>query len=430
MTPEEIKKLIEDLANNVVDQKKAVTELVARFADKGDLGNLKALPAAVKQLEDQYAAINADVQKKIDKVRRQSWDSKGNYRGVFASEDDARQFGLLMLAKSGGFDADCKALADNAVETLKRDYPDLHKRAMDSTTDGALITPEFSSRLVRLIEQFGVFESNAFVMPMGSSDLTFLRRTGGMTVFLVGENTAGTASQPTHGNVTLNAKEWGTLTYVPRTLEEDSAAMIGEIIAFEIAQAMAEKTDECGFNGDGSATYFGVVGVRARLTTVNGVDEGGGLVLGAGNLHSELTLADHDRLMGILPQYAANNAAFYCSRTYFFNTMVRLMHAQGGVTAGEIQGRRQLMFGGDPVHITQVMPRSDAVSQVSCLYGDLRAAATIGRRRGLTIETSRDYQFAARQITYLGTQRKAITVNDVGSATVAGPIVGLITASS
>lgn len=413
---------ITDLANNVLSFKKAQDEVLLHFAEKGTIP--QAL-GAIKQLESQFTTINADIDKKLDKVRRTAFDLRGNYRGVFATEDEARAFGLFCISRTREND-----LATKASEMLKRDYPDLHKRAMDSATDSSLLMPEFSNRLVRLVEQFGVFESNAFIMPMSSDSLTFLRRTGGMTVYLVGENTAGTESKPTHGNVTLNAKEWGTLSYVPRTLEEDSIAMIGELIAIEVAQAFAEKTDDIGFNGDGTATYFGINGVRTRLASINGVDDGGGLVLGSGNAYSELTTADHDKVMGTLPTYAVSNAKWYCSRIYFFTVMARLMNAVGGVTAGEIQGRRALLYGGDEVVIAQKMPRTAANSQVCALYGDLRQAVTVGRRRSVTIDESRDYKFAERQIAYLATARKAINVHDVGTDTVAGPIVGLITAAS
>lgn len=430
----EIKTLVKDLAENIRGFQEGQETLLAHFAEGGRIDSnekaVKEVEGACKQLEDQFKGIGENIEKQLAKVRRTSWDSLGNYRGVFASEDEARAFGLFIFAQAKGYDEHCDKMANWAVDALKKDYPDIHAKAMDSATDAALITPEFSSRLVRLVEQFGVFEQEAFIMPMSGESLTFLRRTGGMSVFLVGENTAGTASDPSYGNVTLNAKEWGTLTYVPRTLEEDSVAAIGELVAIEIAQAFADKTDDIGFNGNGSATYFGISGVRQRLGDVNGVDDGGGLVLGDGNAYSELTLANHDNVMGILPEYAANNAKWYCSRLYFFTVMVRLMHAAGGVTAGEIEGRRTLMYGGDPVRITQKMPSTAANSQICALYGDLRRAATVGRRRSITIESSRDYKFAERQITYLGTQRKAVNVHEVGTATVAGPIVGLITASS
>ena len=65
-----------------------------------------------------------------------------------------------------------------------------------------------------------------------------------------------------------------------------------------------------------------------------------------------------------------------------------------------------------------------------CLYGDLRQAACIGNRRSLEIETSREWKFGERQVAVLGRGRFAITVDDVGTATEAGPMIGLITAAA
>ncbi len=419
---------VKDLAGNLNSLGEAQGEILAKLADDGDL--MKA-PAALEALEKRFDEINDSIEERIAKINRTSYDARGNYKGVFDTEDDARAFAATVFAKAAdqAWGDDAQKFGQRCAEILKKDYPDIHSRAMDSTTDGALITPEFSSRLVRLVEQFGVFDSEAFVMPMGSSSLTFLRRTGGMSVFVIGENAAGTQSDPTYGNVTLNPKELGTLTYVPRTLDEDALPMMGELIAIEIAQAFAEAGDDDGFNGDGSSTYHGFTGLIPRLKTINGVDDGGGLVLGAGNAWSELTQANHDKLMGAIPTYVTD-PKYFCSRPYFGQVLVKLMNAAGGVSAMEIAGRKVLAFNGDPVRLVQKMPKTEGNSQVPLLYGSIRQAATIGRRRGVTVETSRDYKFAERQLTVLGTERKAINCHDLGTATEAGPLVGLITASS
>jgi HK97 family phage major capsid protein len=420
---------IKDLAANVASMKEAQDTLLAKLADDGDL--LKA-PDAIRELEKQFAQMSANLDERMAKMKRQTFgDFDNRYQGVFANEDEARAFGLYVLSRQANWDEESDMNARRATEALKADYGVVQRldRAMDSVGDGAVIPPEFSTRVQRLVEEFGVFERNVFTMPMAGDSLSFPRRTGGVTVFRIGENAAGTASEPSLGNVTLNAHEDGTLTYVPRTLGEDAAVEIGELIAMEIALAFSEAYDDFGFNGTGSAAHLGYVGVIPRLTAVNGVDDGGGLVLGAGNEWSDLTQANFNKLTGILPTYV-RNPQFFCSRPFFFEVMVKLMHAAGGVTAAEIEGRRRLMFNGDPVEIAQKLPRTQSNSQVCVLYGSLRQAATMGRRRGLTLETSRFYKFAERQVTYLATRRTAITVHDVGTATEAGPIVGLITAAS
>lgn len=381
---------------------------------------------AIVQLEhdvrSQQQAIERRVQRALQHVRETSWDGAGKYRGVFDSEDEARSFGLLMLSRR----ADPRE-AERATKMLQKEMPSA-TRAMDSVSDGALIPTEFSSRLKRLVEAYGAFVRNAFRMPMNSDTLTFLKQTGELTVFLVGENQAGGTSDPKFANVTLNAREWGTLTYVPRTLEEDSAPEVGELIARSVAHAFAKKADDIGFKGDATSTYFGIQGVIPKLQSIDG--GAAGLVEGSGSSWSDLTLHDFEAAAGTLPEFAGRmEPKWYCSRKFYWTVMVKLQLAAGGVTASEIEGRRERIFMGDPVEFVQSMPRSSAADQVPCLYGDLREAATIGDRRQLSVEESRDYKFAERQMTYLGTERIAISVEDVGNSENAGPIVGLKTQS-
>jgi len=423
----ELNTQIKDIAQNVTSLKTGYDELLTKLADDGDL--IKA-PEQIQELEKQFDDLAKDIDAKIAKVHRTSYNDNGQYRGHFDNEDQARAFGALFVSRMVGKNIPgAEAFAKRCGEIVEKDYPDIHKRAMDSVSDGSLLMPEFSSRLIRLVEQFGVYEAEAFAMPMGGESLTFMRRTGGMTVYVVGEGSAPTQSDPSYGNVTLVPKELATLTYIPLTLEEDALPAIGELVAQEIAQAFAEAGDDDGFNGDGSSTYHGFTGVIPKLIDINGVDDGGGLTLGSGNAWSELTQADHDKLMGGLPTYVSN-PKYYCSRPYFAQVLVKLMHSAGGVTAGEIEGRRQLMFNGDPVRIVQKMAKTEANSQIPLLYGDLRLSSTVGQRRQLSVDADRSYKFAERQVTVLGYRRIAINNHDLGTADAAGPVTGLITAAS
>ena len=85
------------------------------------------------------------------------------------------------------------------------------------------------------------------------------------------------------------------------------------------------------------------------------------------------------------------------------------------------------------------------MNQVCCLFGNLRAAASLGDRRMTTIQMSEHAlnAFEQDEIVIRGTERFDIVVHDVGDAiagqgtprsaqagNMAGPIVGLVTASS
>jgi len=420
---------ITDLAQNVQTIKDAHDALALKLHDDGDLAKM---PDALAQLENQFADMQTDLEQRLAKVRRTAGlgASDAQYRGHFASEDQARAFGAMIVATMAGKsipNPNVEPAAKRCRELLAADYPDLAAKAMDSTTDGALIPPEFSSRLIRLVEQFGVFEADAFSMPMGSESMTFMRRTGGMTVYVVGEGDAPTASDPSYGNVTLTPKELATLSYIPLTLEEDALPAVGELVAQEIAQAFAEASDDDGFNGDATSTYHGYFGVIPKLKDINGVDDGGGLVLGAGNAWSELTEANVLKLIGQVTY--ADQLRFYCSRQFFWQVLAKLVLASGGTTMGEATAGPSFQAYGVPTRFCQKLPTSEANSQVALLCGDLRRSSTVGQRRMISVDSDRSYKFAERQVSILGHRRLAINNHDLGTATAAGPVCGLITAS-
>ncbi len=348
------------------------------------------------------------------------------YRGIFAGEHEARSAGLFVLSLTSP-NADVRARAAQELNFHGMGSRDLG--TTDSAGGGALVPVEYSNRIKRLVEEHGVFSRRAYPQPMTSDQTTFLKQVGEVTVFLLTEGIAGDDSEMGWEKVKLQAKEWGTLCFYPRNLEEDSAVDVAEQVFRSFAWAFSNKIDSIAFLGDGSATYFGIQGIIPKLKEINGVDDGGGLVLGSGNTWPELTLGDHESVAGRLPEYPGMEPRWYCSRSYYYNVMVRLMLAAGGVTAAEIAGASEKRFLGDPVEIVNVMPRTTANSQVPCLYGDMRFAATFGLRREMTLEASREYKFAERQVTCLGTMRPAISIEDLGDANNAGPLVGLITAA-
>jgi HK97 family phage major capsid protein len=306
---------------------------------------------------------------------------------------------------------------------------------------GALVPPQFDSELIRLVEKFGIFRSNTRVKPMSSDTLMVPRRTGGVTANWIGEGKPITQSQPSYDNIQLVCKKLATLVVMSSEVNEDSAISFADELAFEIAQAFALAEDQAGFLGDGTSPFGGIQGVIPKLRGLDAtIANIAGLVVAAGDLWSEFTLLNFNAVVALLPQYAdTQSAGWYCHRSFYFGVMQRLELAQGGVTMSETaQGDRRPrpLFLGYPVNFTQVFPRTDAVSQIACLLGDLGLASKFGDRRTRTLFTD-PYSLAANdQIQVRGTERIDLVVHDVGNASatpaqrVPGPIVGLISAAS
>lgn len=349
------------------------------------------------------------------------------------AEERAYRSGMFLLATLGRSSVAMEYCRSNGI---------LIERAHSGETNslgGFLVPNEFDSTIIDLRIQYGAFRPNANVVPMSSDTLTRPRRTGGLTAYFTGGGDAATESTKSWDQVTLVAKKLSVLTKYESELNEDAVINIADDLASEIAYAFANKEDLCGFNGDGSATYGGMVGVCTKILGLSATRSYiAGLQVASGNLWSEIVLGDINGVVGRLPQFArqSGNVKFYCSHPFFANVLQKLAQAVGGVTAAEIQGTFEPRFFGVPVQIVEVMPQTEANDQVCLLYGNLAQAAMLGDRRGTSIAMSDSdgTDFAKGIMAIRGDTRFDINVHDVGTAAssgaVAGPIVGLLTAAS
>jgi HK97 family phage major capsid protein len=308
-------------------KQKAFFEQLMALADKGltlneaviqvafenpDLKSVPDLKRAVEQIEKDLKAQAADLTKQLAAIKSQAWDRSGNYRGVFASEAQAAAFGCVCL----GMVKNDPEMRQWARDEYKRSFASFNIRAMAEGTDtagGSLVPIEFSTRIKRLIERYGVFAATAYHMPMASEQLEFNRQTGEVTVWITGENKAPTDSQVKTQLVTLTAKEWNALVYYPRVLAADMLAPIGELVARSIAWAYAYKLDQVGFNSDGTSNYStslkGLCPQLLGVYTGAGNASAGGVVKGSGAGWAGLTLSDFAAVLGTLPEYADQRAA-------------------------------------------------------------------------------------------------------------------------
>lgn len=321
---------------------------------------------------------------------------------------------------------------DNGIETRA------HVEGQNAL-GGALVPVQFDSDIIDLREKYGVFRANAKHSTMTSDTKVVPRRTGGLTAYAVGELQEITESQKGWDNVQLNAKKFAVLAKYSSEVDEDAIISMGNDLAEEIAYAFSVKEDLCGFSGDGTSTYHGIVGLGPKLLGLSGtIANIAGLQVASGNAWSEITLVDFNNLKGKLPVYARTRSPkWYASHVFYDQVMERLMLAAGGVTAAEIAaGRVEPRFMGYPVELTVALPQVEANSQIACYFGALPLAALFGDRRQTAIAMSEHVNFANDEWAIRGTERIDINVHDVGNASataadrVPGPIVGLITAAS
>lgn len=305
-----------------------------------------------------------------------------------------------------------------------------------NTAGGYLVYGELDNAIIDLRDTYGVFSRNARRVAMTSDLMTRPRRTGGLTVYFVGEDDAATESNKEWDTVVLSTKKAACIARISNELNEDAIINVADDLTKEIAWAFAKKIDECGFVGDGTSTYGGITGVSTRLTDLNGVDDGGGLILSANNTYAEVSLAELVKLISILPQYAQTSAKWYCSTAVWGQTLLNRASAGGGNTIPTLEAGGTLRFLGYPVEISATLPSTVANSQLMLLFGDLSLSSDFGDRRQTTIKMSDSAViggssvFERDEIGLIGTMRFDINNHDLGTASAAGPVVGMIMAAA
>lgn len=296
---------------------------------------------------------------------------------------------------------------------------------------GGFVVPEqFESMIIDLRNEYGVARQAARVVPMSSDTLVVPVRTGGLTAYAVGEAGTITASDKTWGQKRLTAKKWGVLARYSSEVSEDAAISIADDLVSEIAYAFANKEDDCFFNGDGTSTYHGNVGIKNALLA------GSEITAATGNT-SFSTLDDDDflRMCASLPSYAymMGGPEWYIHRAGYHASMARLMRAAGGNTSDILAGGTKPMYNGFPVNFVEVM-NSTLGAQTSteglCYFGNLKLATLFGDRRGMAIAQSADVYFTTDELAIRGTERFDVNIHDTGTASAAGGIIQLLTPGS
>jgi HK97 family phage major capsid protein len=277
-----------------------------------------------------------------------------------------------------------------ARRAINRDHQ-LWLRAEDAERDhqhagGYLVFPEMSTAIIDLRETVRHRAPFLNVRQMSSDVQVIPRRTGGLTGYFAAEEAAFTESSKSWSQVRLQAQALGTLTKISRELEDDAVISVADDIASEIAYGLAVKEDATLWNGDGTSSYGGIVGVRSKFAAGVGVLAGAVDAASGHDTFAEYDAADLIKVIGTIPKYAEGNARWYGHRTGWANTFLRLIAAAGGNAIMDIQagGKPQAGYLGYPFETDQTLPSAltDLSDTAVFLFGDLDAAVTMGERRG------------------------------------------------
>lgn len=295
---------------------------------------------------------------------------------------------------------------------------------------GYLVPTPMSNAIIDVRALAGVSRQLARVMPMTAETLTVPRKTAGTTVYYPGEAASTTASDQTWGQIQLTAKKRAILSKISQELRDDAIIAIVDDLVSQMGLDFAIKEDGEFVLGDATATYGGERGLLTMLgsaglaTPTNGTGK---------SVWSGLTMTEFTATMAKLPsRYQGRGTAWLCSSEFYYGVMLNVLAAAGGNTISMLEqgGSMVPAFMGKRVFLTDQMPRTTAVSQVSALYGSFNDAAMIGDRGGVTIKQSEHLNFDQDVLAVLATTRYDINVHDSGDSSNAGAYVGLKTAAS
>jgi HK97 family phage major capsid protein len=293
-----------------------------------------------------------------------------------------------------------------------------------NSAGGFLVPDELSQDVLDLLPKFGLFRREAALRPMATDHQSVPLRIAGGPATFIAENAAAAASDTMFGSLGLTAKKPIALSILSADALEDSQSL-GEAVTEDQARKLAEIEDDCGTNGDGSATYGNMTGFAVALA--DGSHAGGVRAASGHNTYQELDSADLGSLVGALPEQFLPNAKFYCSSYGLGNTFVRL-----GATAYAWEdtpnGKRPLLqYGGYPIVVTSKLPGAgDQSNRMMIGFGDMRSSTILGSRRQVTIRASLSRFMEKDQIAFRGTSRFEIVNHNLGDAAKPGALVGIL----
>ena len=339
---------------------------------------------------------------------------------AFDKPEDAYKVGMWFRAKSG--DADAKRwCTDHGVEARAQG-------STGSTTGAAFVPDVLSNAVIRLVDQYSAFAQNATNVVMPSDVVLFPRRTAGASAAWIDENVAITASDPTSNQVTLTAKKVTGAVVIASELLQDSIVSIADWIAAELALSLSNAVEAAAWSGNPS----NAPGVAGLVTTHTGgllassaATYAASLVTAAGDEVTEVTRANLLQMVGTIPQHSSAGAKWFCSPFFFATCMQGLELNLGGAVS--MQPGMGLTFLGKPVVLTDRLPSSgDHTGVIMCLYGDMANSSYYGVRQSIEIASSDQVNFLSDQTVIRAVARVAISHANLGSSTVAGPMIALV----
>lgn len=231
---------------------------------------------------------------------------------------------------------------------------------------------------------YGIADQFALRVPLDNLGTYRLPKMTGEILFVAtAENQAVTFSKTSLGAINLSPKKWSGGTTWTREINMLAAATLLPVLNVKIADGLAKAKDNALFNGDGSSTYNGVIGIFDASRT--GV---GSVTLGTGkDSFADATWEDYRLAPTKIDTSAMNNAR------WVFHPHSPPQYLDGlkdgndnPIYRGPADVSRPNTFYGRPVNVTEVVngPAADAASTIWAAYGDF-SQVMLGDYMGISV---------------------------------------------
>lgn len=388
MNEAQLKELKTSLEKNITDGMDLLKKQVGEDAAKAK-ADVDALKKQLEEVTAKLAAIEAmpapgvrkarasDVGEKYLGVRMASQAKALKNRCVdksgfesFNSEETLDNFAKFMIAlvKSIGPEKNAEALKEMAM--IQDNIRKTTQGEGTNSLGGYLVPIEYQWDLVRLNKDKVFALRECTVLPMSTEQKVLPKELTRASVAWKGESVQLAQSDPTYGQVTLNAQKLTAFSASSNELLMDSAIDIVSILADQFSYGMALELDNQVLNGTGSI-------VSGVLTAAAGFS----VVMAAGNTNfSSVSFDNLSNMFDLIPEGWDDNAKFIFNKK-IMGYLRTVKDTQNRYILIEPGGIQSPTIWEQPIIKSSQSPKTTAVSTAFMVLGNWQYFY-IGQRMG------------------------------------------------
>lgn len=411
---------------NLISQKEAnaIKAKEILTADEPNIEEAEKLIEANKTLDNQIKLLEQVENVPVDKVEQKSTKVEVktmNYINDIPFRGDRQEKEL----KAYTFGKYMQASLFNNQEAKAWLKENGHFKANGEATSGSggILTPDIvTPDLIWLRNEYGIMEKFARKVQMGSDYQVVPSLITDGTAVWATENTNTTAYDLGFSSVALTAKKLMVFNAFSTELREDALIDYAAAAAKSLMYSTAKELDRVFFQGKSSLAADGNInGLFNTIYTLDGTLANIASLelapVGSIGTPANLTIATFRNMVKKLATYAYD-AAWYCSKSFFYTRMAPLGDVLSGNAIGDYATywTANPMFLGYPVRFVENLPGDLVANTPVCCLADLSKSCIIGDRASVDIAQYDQPLAAADSILIRSRTRVGFGVADPGNA--------------